>query len=197
MNLDRKKIDKIYSKIDKLSTKGKDYLNDYKKLVDEIVNKGEYAYFESCLSQYYDIGINKFLTVKDVKDKTWDIINLRTNSSFSKKLQKIYNSKNVYQVGYNIYESNDLLGKIVEVEIYTQDTKYLIENRQYAKFKKSIKTYLEVTKVGSYSITINVNNTSLTEDQNLLNRYNLAIDYLKATSSQSEYIDDYVDDYFE
>ena len=179
MNLNRKKIDKIYSRIDKLATKGKDYLNDYKKLIDEIINKGEYSLFESCLAQYYTIDINKIPTVQDVKDTTWDTILIQTNTPFSKKLQKIYNNKNVYQVGYNIYNiSNTLLGQIVELEIYNQDSKYLLESKQFAKFKNSIKTYLDVTKTGTYSIIINVNNTSLTEEQNLLNRYSLAIDYL-------------------
>jgi len=74
-----------------------------------------------------------------------------------------------------------LLGHIVENEIYTQDTKYLIQNKQYASLIGARKTYLEVYKVGgTHSYIIATENSSLSEQQNLLNRYKLAIDILNS-----------------
>jgi hypothetical protein len=76
---------------------------------------------------------------------------------------------------------DSLLGQIVENEIYTQDAKYLIQNKQYASLIGARKTYLEVYKVGgTQSYIIATNNVSLSEQQNLLNRYKLAIDILNS-----------------
>ena len=43
---------------------------------------------------------------------------------------------------------DSLLGQIVENEIYTEDAKYLLQNKQYASLIGARKTYLEVYKVG-------------------------------------------------
>lgn len=107
MNEIKRKTSKIYNQIDKLAKKGKDQVFEYYKLIDDIVNKGEYGFFEQTLYNYYNIDPVNYLTVDDVKKKTWSEILFQTNSSFLSKLKKIYDSKNVYQIGINIY-SNDL-----------------------------------------------------------------------------------------
>jgi hypothetical protein len=76
---------------------------------------------------------------------------------------------------------DSLLGQIVENEIYTQDAKYLIQNKQYASLIGARKTYLEVYKVGgTNSYIIVTDSPSLSEQQNLLNRYKIAIDILNS-----------------
>jgi len=76
---------------------------------------------------------------------------------------------------------DSLLGHIVENEIYTQDAKYLIQNKQYASLIGARKTYLEVFKVGgTHSYIIVTDNVSLSEQQNLLNRYKVAVDILNS-----------------
>jgi hypothetical protein len=88
---------------------------------------------------------------------------------------------------YNIYNyqftvsKDPLLGQIVEMEQYSQDVKYLMQNKQYARIIGERKTYLEVSKVGAtYSVFIDYENPSWTEDQNLLQRYKLALDVLQS-----------------
>ena len=76
---------------------------------------------------------------------------------------------------------DSLIGQILENEIYTQDTKYLIQNKQYASIIGARKTYLEVYKVGgTQSYIVATDTDSLSEQQNLLNRYKIAIDILNS-----------------
>ncbi len=78
-----------------------------------------------------------------------------------------------------VVDKSTLLGQIYERETYTEDTKYLMQNKLYAKVLGSATLYLEVQKVGATSsLIINQDNSSLSDVQNLINSYNYAIDYL-------------------
>jgi len=103
MSPDKKKIEKIYSQIDKLATKGKEYIYEYYKLVDDLISKGEYNYYEMTLFYKYNISIIDNNNIKDTRAKTWNEILFQTNSSVSKKIKKILDSKSVYQMGFDIY----------------------------------------------------------------------------------------------
>jgi hypothetical protein len=175
----KKKIDKIYGQIDKIAKKGKDYVLEYYKLIDDIVDKGDYAYLEQCLVYYYEIDIVNYPSVDQVKKKTWKDIRFKTVSSFSQKLYKMYQTRGVYQISFNIHLSstNALLGQIREIEEFTQDSKYLIENQEFAKLMGQKRAYLEVT-IGGVITYIDNNDPSVSEDVNLLSRYGLALDLL-------------------
>ena len=299
MNQDKKKIEKIFNKIDKLATKGKDQIQEYYKLIDELIDKGEYSYLEQCLSKFYEIEASSFSNVVDVKTKTWNDILFLTNSSFSKKLKKLYDSKNVYQIAFDIHSdsasivgltvslplsitysttsstqsvipskngnyvylnTNDesvykldifraewdivdgiyqpiprslkqlqtievfatqslyqteipishgreylvksysrksqpntfvrlnykltitkdsLIGKIVEIDTFTQKGEYFLQNKEFAKVMGNRVTYLEAIKTGAtQSYIITSESLSLSEEQNLINRYKIAVEYL-------------------
>jgi hypothetical protein len=110
----KSKIEKIFNKIDKLATKGKDQIQEYYKLIDELVDKGEYSYLEQCLCIFYEIEASSFSNVGDIKTKTWNDILFLTNTSFSKKLKKLYDSKNVYQTAFDIHsDSVSIVGLVV------------------------------------------------------------------------------------
>ena len=177
----RKKIDKIYGQIDKIAKKGKDYVLEYYKLIDDIIDKVSYADFEQCLSYYYEIDIVDYPSIDQVKKKTWKDIRFKTASNFSQKLYKMYQKKGVYQISYNIYKESDntLLGQIKEVEVFNQDSKYLIENQEYAKLMGQKVFYLEVI-IDSTTTYIDDYDPSINQDQNLLNRYTMALDLLLA-----------------
>jgi hypothetical protein len=299
MSPDKKKIEKIYSQIDKLATKGKEYIYEYYKLVDDLISKGEYNYYEMTLFYKYNISIIDNNNIKETRAKTWNEILFQTNSSVSKKIKKILDSKSVYQMGFDIYsdilnnltisigsplsttysattstqvlslnrvnnniylstndnnvynvdiyysqwnnntpiatsvsllqsisptqssatysteipttqggsylirthmrnpnpllnyelnykvniEKSQLLGSIVEVDQFSVDSKYYLENKQFAKLMGTRVTYLEATYVGATaSVIVNATNTSLSEDNNLVNRYKLAVEYLLSNS---------------
>jgi len=283
----RKKLEKIFNKIDNLASKGKDNITEYYKYIDELIDKGDYAAFQETLYLFYQIDISDAQDVQFVKKNTWDEIMFQTKSSFLKKLSRLYKNKSVYQQSYDIY-SDDLnnvqisisdklsstysvtgitpsislertdsviylsigdtdiknidiyrsewvdgipvndsllqtisvtqsyykteiptshgrqylikttqvdpfviynykvdivktpfIGSIYEIEEYSQDVKYLIQNKQYARLIGERKTYLEVKKVGvTQSHIIDYDNSTFTEEQNLLKRYELAIDIL-------------------
>ena len=200
MTEERKKIDKIYKQIDALAKSGKDQVFEYYIFIDDLINKSQYGYFEQCLYIYYKIEIIN-LNINDVKKKTWPEILFQTNSTFQTKLKKMYDKKSVYQHGYNIYSAtNSVIGQVKELDQYSPEIKYLIENIAFAKAMGKKVTYLDVTKYGptsSYMIGSNVSNIetiqytgptssiatigpvlSTSEEQNLLNRYSAAIDIL-------------------
>lgn len=85
-------------------------------------------------------------------------------------------------LNYRVETKKDsLIGYIVEGETYTQDVKYLIQNKQYASIIGARKTYLTAYKVGSTQSYLIINDSpSLSEQQNLLNRYKIAIDILNS-----------------
>lgn len=103
----RKKLEKYYYKIDKLAVKGKEKIFDYYKLVDEFIDKGEFDSFNQTLYYYYEINTSIYNgDITKLKTKTWDAILFQTNSSFQKKLKVLYDSKNVYQQGFDIYSDS-------------------------------------------------------------------------------------------
>jgi hypothetical protein len=61
----------------------------------------------------------------------------------------------------------------------SEDAKYYLQNKQYAKLIGTRVTYLEVTKLGATSsVIVNIENPQASEETNLVNRYKVAIDYL-------------------
>lgn len=181
MSPSKKKIEKIYSQIDKLATKGREYIYEYQKLIDDLISKGDYNYFEQTLYYKYNIDIVNTQSISDVKQNTWDEILFQTNTSISKKIKKLYDTKGVYQMVNDIYvdSDNSNLGKIVELDQFSSDSKYYLQNKQFAKIIGTKVTYLEVTKFGATSsIIVNSSLPNASEDTNLLNRYKIAVDYL-------------------
>ena len=104
--LESDRIYKIYLSIDKLASKGRDYIYEYHKLIDETVDKGEYNLFEQALVHYYQIDLVPMSNLKDVKSKTWDDILFQTVSPFQKKLKKLLDKKKVYQMSFDIYSDS-------------------------------------------------------------------------------------------
>ena len=118
--------------------------------------------------------------VKDIKDNTWDSIMFYTNTSLSRMIKKLYDSKGVYQIGIEIYDnsSNLKLAEIREVTAYTDESKYLLKNKEYARITKTKRDFLEVFKSGTYTI-FDEDDIDLSEDQNLYNRYVAALNLIK------------------
>jgi len=283
-----KNIINILKKIDKIALKGKDSFLEYYTLVDDLSKSGDYDNLLQCLYTHYEIDINKLPTIDSVKKNTWNKILLMTQSLMSKRIKNLYDSKQVYQTGYDIWSSdpnfisidlsnpltatysaatasagititrsnntlnlnitnnniyditlyktnwtdgqpsdlnkfqvitgitqstykleipttqdtewlistkerpnykvlnyslsvstNKYLGQIIEDGIYTDETKYYIKNREYARITKTRKTFLEVKKVGAtQSVFITDDNLKLSEDNNLYNRYVKAVNIL-------------------
>lgn len=175
-----KRISRIYKLIDKIALKGKDNILDYKVLVDDLVLSSDYENLLVCLELYYGIDIYKLEDVSDVKNKTWEDIMFNTNSTLSRKLKRLYDSKGIYQVGIDIYDNitNLKLAEIREVGAYTDESRYLLKNKEYAKITKTRRDFVEVLKDNQYTL-FDEENIDLSEDENLYNRYVGAINLIK------------------
>jgi len=182
MKSDKRKITKINSQIDKIVTKGKDNFLEYCQYVDDCIFRSDYDNLLQCLYHYYNIDIDKLNTIEDIKrKKVWDLIRLNTNTSLSKKIKKLYDSKNVYQTSFDIYtDNNQFLGTIVEIDdINNEESKYYLKNRTFSKIMKTKRNFLEVFKEGAtQSVILKDYNYKISDDENIYNKYARAINLL-------------------
>lgn len=102
-----KKLAKIFIRIEKIALKGKVNFLDYYKLVDEMVDKGEYNSFEQSIYYYYGIECVEYADVESLKEKSYKEILFQTESPFLIKLKKLLDKNAVYQLSYDVY-SNDM-----------------------------------------------------------------------------------------
>jgi hypothetical protein len=103
---EKNKIFKIYRTINALAIGGRDNFMEYKKLVDEIVAKGDYNYFKITLLLRYHIEVSNYRTVNEMKNATWESICFQTITPLQQKLKIFYKQKNVYQNGFDVYSDD-------------------------------------------------------------------------------------------
>lgn len=83
-----------------------------------------------------------------------------------------------YNYKVELVKSNNL-GTIKEIDLTSLTPEYYVYAKKVARFYGDFNTYLEVTKVGATSsVIIDYFDPKLSDDSNLLKRYNLALDYL-------------------
>ena len=102
----KRKLEKIFNKVDSIATKGRDYYMDYNNYINELVEKGDYGAFQQMLYYFYQIDILDASSVSDIKRFTWKEILFQTKSSFLKKLKKVYDDSQVYQISYDVFTTN-------------------------------------------------------------------------------------------
>lgn len=153
MSPDKKKIEKIYSQIDKLATKGKEYIYEYHKLIDDLIIKGDYNYFEQTLYYKYNIEVADYSSVIDIKNKSWAPILFQTNVPMSKRIKKLFDKKGVYQMVFDIYsESSNLNISIGPPLSPTYSTTTATQSISLSKINNAV--YLTSNDSSIYSIDI-------------------------------------------
>jgi hypothetical protein len=194
MTLTRKKFLKIQKQIDNLAKKGKDNIFEYYKYIDELVKNGDFSSLEQVLFEYYNIDIVG-KSVDTVKKSTWKSILLQTNSTFATQLKRLCDSKSIYQISNNFYlttgTSSVLLGQIKEIDNFTTDVKYFLEQKEFSKVIDARRIVLDVYKNGNI-IPVIEDKPTLSKDKNLLNRYLIGIEIL--LGSQYILVNGYWDD---
>ena len=180
-SIHRKKVKKVKSKLDKIASKGKDNEIEYYKYVDELIDKGQFSLLQETQQTYFGI-IDSFNSVYEYKKYSWKIILRETKPSLLIKLSKLFKEKKVYQTSFNIFSEidNKFLGEIKEKVVTTDNFRYYVKNHQYARLIGERMTFLEVYPKGKDMILINSNddNVNISEENNLVNRYRIAIDVL-------------------
>lgn len=181
--MDKKRINKIHNKINKIAEKGKNNKLEFYNYIDEIISNGDYVYFQEVLLKYYNINIIDEKDFNSYRERAWESICLKTDSKLSSNLSNLYKKEGVYQISYNIYFSsnNTKIGEIKEIEFISYDSyNYLVKNKEMSKILGLVKTYLEVKREDELeSLIIDTDDPKISHDNNLLNRYKLALLYLK------------------
>lgn len=153
MSPDKKKVQTIFNRIDKLAAKGKDNIYEYHKLVDELVEKGDYNYLELTLHYAFGLDINDYKTVQDVKNKTWNEILFQTNTPVSKRIKKVFDVKGLYQMGFGVYSDSISSLSVTYSTSYTAT--YSISGSQSILLKRTGDNfYLTTTDTSIYKIDI-------------------------------------------
>jgi len=153
MNPIEKKINKIYSQIDKIAIKGKDNYLEYCQYIDDSIAKSDYDNILQCLYYHYNIDIEKLHTLEDVKKKTWNQVRILTNLTLAKKIKKLYDSKKVYQTSF---------------DMWSQDPKYFIiglsSPLSTTYSSASASTGINITRINS-TLSIDILNPKIYEIQ--------------------------------
>lgn len=143
-------------------------------------------------SETYLIQISRTEWVDDLPTNVEILqnINIGTQSSIETQIPtthsreyliKTYERGSFLELNYELDVVKDnIIGQIREIDTYTANAKYYLENQQYARIVGEVIYYLEVTDLNGVTTFIDANNPSLSFDQNLLNRYNTALDILLA-----------------
>lgn len=106
-SLFEKKLAKIYLKIEKIVLKGKVNWIEFYNYVDELVEKGDYQAFVETAHYYYGIDLTEMSSIDGAKRMVFDEVCFQTQNPFLIKLKRLYDQKQVYQVSYEIYSSDN------------------------------------------------------------------------------------------
>jgi len=145
----RREYDKMYKKINKLAQKGIDATFDYYLLIDEFISNGQYNLLEDVMSAKYKIDIDKFKTIDDFKKNSYDIVRLNTITNTALVLNNLFNTKNVYQIGFHFYDktNNHYLGDIKEIE-----NEVSLINKKYIELYIDVESMVGIPSSTSASI---------------------------------------------
>jgi hypothetical protein len=103
----RKAIDSIQKRLDKIALKGKDNYLEYSNYFKELSANGNYDNLLQCLYIYYSVDIEKpIININTFRKNTWKDVLFKTDSSINKRIKKLYDSKKVYQTGFDIWSSD-------------------------------------------------------------------------------------------
>lgn len=134
---------------------GDGFLNDSKFIIDEIINIED---------------SKKIVYVKDFLNKTTYFLSDKT----------ILNQPDIEEIKSLILSSLEVkLGEFREIGSYTEESRYLLKNKEYSKITKTRKDFVEVVKVGNYEpMLFDSIDDDMSEDENLYNRYVDAVEFI-------------------
>lgn len=127
---DKRRLAKMYDKVDRIAQDGMVGFEDYKEYLDEVVNDSQFWLFQQMLAVKYGFDDTGSLSLVDAKSsKVYDRIRLRTTSRFQRDLKSLYDGLGCHQVGTNVYLTvdNTLLGQIYQESVAGQDRRFLVD----------------------------------------------------------------------
>lgn len=181
----KRQMNNLYRKIDKIAKKGSDNYLDYYRFVDDCVTRSQYWLLVQVLYHKYNFDAEKYFSVNDMKSASWTSIMYDTYSDIQERKANIMRNKGIYQLGLTYYEEVPLtatstrpIGTIEEIDYFEQPVDGLSPS-ELQKIIGNKRTYLIATQVGSTSsASFSTWATQSRYDKNLLNLYILAFDYI-------------------
>ena len=112
----RKQLAKIYNRIMQIVTSCVDNYIEYYNYIDDLLDNNQYPALKDVFSICFKTNITKYNSIKLLKRETYKIAKTFTNTYFQINLKGFYDANNVYQMGYNIYDtiSGNPIGQLVE-----------------------------------------------------------------------------------
>lgn len=180
MDLYKRKLNKIKKKIDSIAKVGMDNFLEYYKYIDELINKGDYSDFQQVLELEYKIDTHEYRSILEMREDTYKMIVEQTKSDFMQKLSQFYKKSGVYQQGFDIYLdiNGQIIGSIKEFDIKSNDFEYYVKNKQFSRLIGETIRVLEVTNSIGESYREDFQNPQWSEEQNFLERYKRAINFI-------------------
>lgn len=175
----RQKVLRMQNDINGIALNGKPGRRDYMSYLDQILSNNQLDIFTLCMETQYGIDISKYNSFNKAKNITWQIVLERTSTPLVEMLRILYKSRDVYQQGNTIFQGDNQIGTIDEVEVSVgSDNSYLYRNKNLDLRLGITRTFLEVSKPGYDIVSFMGIDSEKSEMSNLLARYTQAIDYL-------------------
>ena len=86
----RKEVEKLYTRIITLVSKGQGYLQNYFDLIDEVIEYGKSELLQDVMSTKFKIDTRQFASIDMLKKNTFKRIAQFTESNSNKNLQKLF-----------------------------------------------------------------------------------------------------------
>lgn len=114
MNQYRKDIKKLYDRIVKIVSRGETFMRNYFDLIDEVIFYNQSILLEDVMYTKFGIDTKVYGTLEDLKRDTFKKVAFELQTSPNIQLKKLFDSKNVYVLGSQFFDSetNKYLGDI-------------------------------------------------------------------------------------
>lgn len=158
--IDKRRLLKMYERVNSIAQQGKIGWEEYKEYLDEIVNDGQFWILQNMLSRKYGMIESGSYTLLDIKsERIYNLIRMQTTSVFQDSLKQIYDDNSCYQIGKKVYSAtHSFLGELYQISKFGTNQNILIDTLVAVKGNE----------------VINYDDTTMP----LLTKYRNAIEYL-------------------
>ncbi len=102
----KRRINKVFKKLDALARAGTGSELSYYSYVDEMLANSMYPDLVLCLEVKYGLDPLSYPSLGEMKRETWGAMLEMTKDILSWRLKKLYDSKDVYQIGTSFYSGS-------------------------------------------------------------------------------------------
>lgn len=179
-------MEDIRKRIDRVAKKGNDGQVEFKELMEEFIRQERFSVFVDTLYIHYGYE-GRTDDFEELRTKGWKQVLFWTNTELTERLKKLYDKKEVYRIGLDIFRNNENvpLGSILTRDEFVDLSKKFDTTQQ--RFQEGILnkiTILTAVKNNGETISFGIGETDWNVSgpgayqKELLRLYGSAIDYL-------------------